>query len=922
MILQNAAAAAEAKAAAVAVEAAAAAPAAAAAAAAAPEPTSLEQQQRDADQAARVATAAEVQRRYAAQQAEVAAIDDAALQAAFMHDVPDGKLADLMDSSAERDRRAEAAAVQEAEMMRRVQTLLDIKHQAVAAQAALHEQVEVAAADAALQAAESAEIERKLRAEHDALADAVNTMSNNSESKEASHRMTLRSHTAQDQKALDEQRQVRSNMARLISGSLKKTKEETTRLRAFKTQTRELLDKAFNHINCERYTAGTRTFTINERQSMRNATMRMVYTACNDQTCQEEGSEATASSGIQTALLAMSELGNGPEHTLSSAKRDEIARRPTDPKSRKEAMMSLARQQWTEAERKEIQNMIALEVWRIVPEDEAATVKAAEILTTLWQYKTKYNERNEPIKYKARLCVNGSRQGNVDSFAPTASAMATKLVATVAARQRGRGVRLFSADITAAFLNAFLKEKVYIRPNNVPGFSGKLLLLLRTMYGLKQAAREWSRRLHSVLTAQGWKQSAKDQCLYIRLQPAHKGSLSIEEAMVVHVDDMKIATTQRLFETFCAELTTKHGLGVTGGFTKEHVGIQIRQSDECIEMHQQAFLSNLLVNNDMENCVPAKLPSPYNLDKFVDDSPLLESMQKTKYKNNVGSLHWAAIWTRPDIQYAVTWLAAAGMAPQQSHQKAMTHILRYIKGTLNKCLRIACHNSTTPPPPLRKEMYVDASHASVRRIPTAPKSISVTGWVVLIDGFPLRWHCKRQHSNAAARKLAAATGMATDLNAHDDGKDPVKEDMIVHAISSAGAEYRAAVGGCVSGIARAQLLMDEFVTLRNDTPWTVYEDNQAVIKVAKNKDGNAKLTRHLAVRHNILHHMVQSGFVVLQYVSTGKQVADLFTKPNAPFFAQHREVILKSFLAKRYQARAPPDSILHLWMQAGASFAI
>jgi hypothetical protein len=229
------------------------------------------------------------------------------------------------------------------------------------------------------------------------------------------------------------------------------------------------------------------------------------------------------------------------------------------------------------------------------------------------------------------------------------------------------------------------------------------------------------------------------------------------------------------------------------------------------------------------------------------------------------------------------------------------HVMRYIKGTLRLGITFKCSTAATAAEPISKVVYVDASHASTPMMGSENKSLSRTGYVVMVHGGVIRCASKLQQTNAASRKLAAITGNAEDRNAHDDGKqDPPPEDYIVHQISAAGAEYVAA-SESFHQLVFVQQLMDEFRTLSSKEPWIVWEDNQAVIKVAEQKHGNAKLTRPLAVRHNIVHHLVEQNNVIVKlcYIKTRDQVADIFTKPNAPNFLTHRARLLKSFHATR-----------------------
>lgn len=71
-------------------------------------------------------------------------------------------------------------------------------------------------------------------------------------------------------------------------------------------------------------------------------------------------------------------------------------------------------------------------------------------------------------------------------------------------------------DIKGAFLNGILQEKVYMRqPDGFDDGTGRVCELIRTIYGLKQAGREWNRQLDENLKNLNFKRLQSDPCVYI-----------------------------------------------------------------------------------------------------------------------------------------------------------------------------------------------------------------------------------------------------------------------------------------------------------------------------------------------------------------------------------------------------------------------
>jgi hypothetical protein len=85
-------------------------------------------------------------------------------------------------------------------------------------------------------------------------------------------------------------------------------------------------------------------------------------------------------------------------------------------------------------------------------------------LDLIWTYRRKRRPDGSLKKYKARLCVNGSRQiqgiNYTESFAPIVQWSTIRMVNTLAAMHNLKGKQI---DVTQAFPQAKLKEDIYLR---------------------------------------------------------------------------------------------------------------------------------------------------------------------------------------------------------------------------------------------------------------------------------------------------------------------------------------------------------------------------------------------------------------------------------------------------------------------------
>ena len=58
---------------------------------------------------------------------------------------------------------------------------------------------------------------------------------------------------------------------------------------------------------------------------------------------------------------------------------------------------------------------------------------------------------------------------------------------------------------------------------------------------------------------------------------------------------------------------------------------------------------------------------------------------------------------------------------------------------------------------------------------------------------------------------------------------------------------------------------------------TLYCDNISAINISKNLVQHSK-TKHIEIRHHFIRELVEEKKIVLEYISTDKQIADIFTK--------------------------------------------
>src|SRR6185312_8594554 len=139
-----------------------------------------------------------------------------------------------------------------------------------------------------------------------------------------------------------------------------------------------------------------------------------------------------------------------------------------------------------------------------------------------------------------------------------------------------------------------------------------------------------------------------------------------------------------------------------------------------------------------------------------------EPADRAEYLEKVGTLIYASICTRPDIAHAVHQCATHMQAPLRKHMKMVDRILRYLAGTREFGLVFGSRrdeNTTSEVGHIPVSAYSDADWGNDLR-----DRKSLTGWVVMVNGDPVSWCCKKQSVVAQSTCEAELYALAAAIN--------------------------------------------------------------------------------------------------------------------------------------------------------------
>lgn len=124
-----------------------------------------------------------------------------------------------------------------------------------------------------------------------------------------------------------------------------------------------------------------------------------------------------------------------------------------------------------------------------------------------WVFRIKFHVDGSIERHKARIVAKGFTQVEgidfVDTFSPVAKMVTFWLFMALAARYNWH---LFQLNVNNAFINDTLTEEVYMKlpPGHVATNKGLICKINKSLYGLRQASREWYNTFSNVVVGFGF----------------------------------------------------------------------------------------------------------------------------------------------------------------------------------------------------------------------------------------------------------------------------------------------------------------------------------------------------------------------------------------------------------------------------------
>lgn len=501
------------------------------------------------------------------------------------------------------------------------------------------------------------------------------------------------------------------------------------------------------------------------------------------------------------------------------------------PKTAQEALEGPEAEQWRQAMEAELNNMQQQGTWEIVkrPMDR-------NVIGSKWVFVKKRDQEGNVVKFKARLVAQGFSQIHgidyTETFSPVIHKKTIRVLMAIAIENDWQ---MKQYDVVGAYLNSPLEVTVFMEQAPCMSKSGMdpenfVYKLLKSVYGLKQAGRNWNSFLKDCLLKTGLNKCKTDPCVYFS-----------ESVIVgVYVDDFLVIGLPMEIENFKIKIQQYMEVKDLGNLHDLLSLKCVKTSENTLTVSQERYITDILFEFGMNGCKGVSMP--LEVGSVIRERCTNETLfDKTLYRKAIGCLLYLAGGTRPDISNAVCRLSQYCEGATKEDWKNVQHVFRYLCKTNDHALH---YRKTSN----KIKVYSDADWGNDR-----DDGRSFSGYVIILGGGPVIWRSKKQSCVAS---------------------------------SSTQAEYMA-MYHTVTEVQWLTSFLNEIGQSKFcQCPVEIMVDNRAAMAIACN-DNISDRSKHFRIKFFYIKETVENGEILFKYVSSEENIADLLTKPLSGIKTKH-----------------------------------
>lgn len=304
---------------------------------------------------------------------------------------------------------------------------------------------------------------------------------------------------------------------------------------------------------------------------------------------------------------------------------------------------------------------------------------------------------------------------------------------------------------------------------------------------------------------------------------------SVLVIILIYVDDILVTGNNLVFiRNFTRSLNDLFALKDLGDLSY-FLGIEVRRDSHSLHLSQSKYFLDILQRATMQDCKPVATPMASGTALSLNDGELLPDPKE--YRSLVGALQYCTL-TRPDLSFVVNKVCQFLHAPTSVHWNAVKRILRYLKSTITLGISFTRSDHTS------LVCYTDADWA------TCPDDRrSTSGYCVFLGNNLISW-------SSAKQKVVSR--------------------------SSAESEYRG-MSNATAELIWVQSILSE-VGISSSAPPLLLCDNISATYLAANPVFHNR-SKHIEIDHHFIRERVSRKQLLVRFVPSEDQIADVMTKP-------------------------------------------
>ena len=332
------------------------------------------------------------------------------------------------------------------------------------------------------------------------------------------------------------------------------------------------------------------------------------------------------------------------------------------------------------ARAEEIANFKKHNVNKKVPSSQCVEVTGKQPIGLLW-VDTNKGDESAP-DYRSRLCAREVKRSAMDDmFAATPPLEAKNMLMSLAVSCKGcRGPpnKLLFVDVRRAYFHAPARRPVFVHLPDEDATPGMCGMLLKSLYGTRDAAANWERAYTAVLVQNGWVQGLATPCVFTHPSGAK---------LVVHGDDFTFMGTDNTLDSCQKMMEDNFEVKIRGRLGPEPSDDKLIRilnrlmtwSDigilyEGDPRHAEIIVQTLGMNIGDKSTVT----TPGSKIEEQDTDVPLGPHDAHCYRSLVARANFLAL-DRADIQFATNELSRFMQAPTQRSWDALMRLGKFLK---------------------------------------------------------------------------------------------------------------------------------------------------------------------------------------------------------------------------------------------------